>query len=219
MARTNARDFVGTRCRFQRLRDAKVFNGWIEDFHGSAIELSTATDTPVRTGEEFRVEGFGHHLSMVFNALLETVDSSNPCGPAGVFAEVDGTSVRLIETHRSTLKLTVCGSIRLSASPESVRILVEGLPVTVAFGTREVEGLAVDVGPNGIGVVATEAVEPGSAVAVDVTTPSGRVRAQALIRYCRKDKEREGCYRFGIMFTDMGRIERPRWEKFLFDHC
>ena len=65
MSRINTRDFVGTRARFQRLRDARLFNGWIENFFGSKVEVTTSTEFPVEIGDEFRFEGFGHHLSLI----------------------------------------------------------------------------------------------------------------------------------------------------------
>ncbi|MFX8731524.1 hypothetical protein ABTM48_20090, partial [Acinetobacter baumannii] len=65
MAKINPRDFIGTRCRLQRLRDAKVLNGWIEDFLSSSVDVATASELNLRVGEEFRFEGFGHHISVV----------------------------------------------------------------------------------------------------------------------------------------------------------
>ena len=215
MARINAHDFVGTRCRFQRLRDAKLFNGWIEDFNSEKLDVSTSAEATAQVGEEFRFEGFGHHISVVFTARIEEVGLFDLTGPGGSLSVVDGSSARMLESRRSTFRMTVCGPLRFSASPESVRMQTPDLPIRIAFGASEVEGVAVDVSPNGIGVVSREEVKPGSTVAVQIATPTGPIRAQGLIRYCRKDTERDGHFRFGVMFTEMGRIERPKWDHYL----
>lgn len=215
MARINARDFVGTRCRLQRLRDAKVFNGWIESFFGTSLDVSTSTEASVQIGDEFRIEGFGHHIAVVMTARVEDVGVLDMLNSSQLVEVVEGTNARIIEVRKSSLKFVVSGPLRFSASPESVRLLSPDLPVAIGAGPREVSGIAVDVSPNGMGCVSTEQIEPGSQVAVTVTTPGGSVRAQALVRYCRKDADRQGHFRFGLMFTDMGRVERPRWEKFI----
>ena len=215
MARINARDFVGTRCRLQRLRDAKVFNGWIESFFGNRVDVSVSTEAAVHIGDEFRIEGFGHHIAVVMTAKVEDVGVLDMLNSTRLIEVVEGTNARMIEVRKATLQLTVSGPLRYSASPESVRLLSPDLPVAIGAGPREVSAIAVDVSPNGLGCVSPEQIEPGSQVTVMVSTPGGQVRAQALIRYCRKDPDCQGHFRFGVMFTDMGRVERPRWEKFI----
>jgi hypothetical protein len=212
MAKINPRDFVGTRCRLQRLRDAKVLNGWIEDFLSASVDVATASELHLRVGEEFRFEGFGHHISVVFNGRLTEVKE-----------QVDwesltaGGNARALEAGKTSMRLAVTGPVRYSASPESVRMLCPEMPIRIAFGANEIHGTTVDVGANGVGVVATQEVDPGTTVAAFIDTPHGRVAAQALVRYCRSHSSRDGFCRIGLMFTDMGRVDRPRWDRFLQD--
>lgn len=213
MAKINSRDFIGTRCRLQRLRDAKVFNGWIDDFLGSSVDISTSTENHLEIGEEFRFEGFGHHISVVFNGRL--VECHEDFREGAWRTAAQGSTARVIEVTSTLLRLAVSGPVRYSASPESVRMLCPDLPIRIAYGSNEVQGIAVDVGPNGVGVLATEQIDPGTAIAAFIETPSGKVTAQALVRYCRTNSGRPGYCRFGLMFTDMGRLDRPRWERFL----
>ena len=215
MARVNARDFVGTRCRLQRLRDAKVFNGWIEDFHGTSAKLSLCKSAALSAGDEFRVEGFGHYMSVVFNAVLDASEANSLSGLRCMIAETDGANARLIETRRHSVKLSVRGDVRFSTSPESVRIATCDLPVSVTWDWHLIEGVVVDVGLTGVGVVAKDPIESRLAVKAQITIPSGQIVALASTRYCRPDTERAGFYRFGLMFTEVGRIDRPRWERYI----
>lgn len=213
MAKINPRDFIGTRCRLQRLRDAKVFNGWIEDFLGSSVDVTTSTEANLETGDEFRFEGFGHHISVVFNGRLTEHRDDAQAWRAATY----GSAARALDTSGTALRLAVSGPVRYSASPESVRMLCPDLATRIVFGSNEINGVSVDVGPNGVGVLATSEVDPGTTVAAFIETPAGRVTAQALVRYCRSQSGRPGHCRFGLMFTDMGRLDRPRWERFLKD--
>lgn len=214
MARIGAKDFVGTRCRFQRLRDAKFFTGWIEGFFGNSLEVSCNTDWPVQIGDEFRFEGYGHHISVVFNARLDSVGTLD-VGSNGVVTAIEGTSARILEAKRVSFKLTVSSQVRYAVSQESVRMKVNDLYTKVSKGPFSMEAVTVDVSMTGIGIVSKLELVPNEAVEVSVETPFGRVAAMGCVRYCRPDADRKGMFRSGIMFTDLGRVERPRWERFL----
>ena len=213
MARINTRDFVGTRAKFQRLRDSHLFNGWIEDFFGSKLEVSTPPDVSVEVGDEFRFEGFGHHISVAFNAKLENVVIEPAPASHRLSADVSNSSNQ--EPRRTTLSLAVTSPVRFAASSESVRLHADRLPVKIQYNGLEISGFTLDVAPNGIGAIVTDAIEPTTSIVCSVLTPFGWVRALAVARYCIVDTEHPSGYRLGIMFTDMGRLERPRWERFI----
>lgn len=214
MARVGARDFVGARVRFQRVRDAKIFNGWIESFFGNTIEVSTSTEAPVEIGDEFRMEGFGHHISVVFNAKLESVATFDVLS-AGAVRAIEGSNARIIEAKQVSFSLTVCSQVRFSVSEESVRMKVGEIFTRVKTSSGDVDGFVVDVGPTGIGTMLRSQLTKGDCVEVVIATNLGDVKAMANVRYSQPDRERKGLFRTGLMFTDMGRIERPRWERFL----
>ena len=214
MARVGARDFVGARVRFQRIRDAKIFNGWIENFFGNTIEVTTSTEAPVEIGDEFRMEGFGHHISVVFNAKLESVATFDVLS-AGAVRAIEGSNARIIEAKQVSFALTVSSPVRFCASSESVRMKVGEIFTRVKAGGENVDGFVLDVGPNGLGTVLRSQLKKGDCVEVTIATNLGDIKAMANVRYSHPDKERKGLWRTGLMFTDMGRIERPRWERFL----
>lgn len=213
MARVTAQDFVGTRARFQRLSDAKIFNGWIERIFGNKIELSTRTDSTVAAGDQFRVEAFGHFISMVFTAELEETEVYDVISQNYAALEEGGTAT--VQTTRLTFQMGVKSSVRFSASSEPVRVQVPELPICLNQGETNIDGIVVDVAPNGMGVVSPERFEVDQQLEICMETSHGEIKGTCNVRYCKPDIDRDGFYRTGLMFVDLGRIERPRWERFL----
>ncbi len=214
MSKISAQDFVGTRARFQRLGDAKLFTGWIEDFFGNKVVISTSTSHAVQIGDEFRFEGFGNRIAVVFSARLESVVQLD-LGKDSIVTEVEGTAARIIEAKRVRLELQVSSPVRYSASHENVRMLAPEVFTVLNEGENQVEGFMIDIAKQGIGFVSKKKVKPKEYVEVRMETRIGPIVAKGNIRYCTPDKDRNGYYRTGIMFTDMDRMNRPRWARFI----
>lgn len=211
MSRISPKDFVGTRCRFQRLRDAKIFNGWINNYFGNEVVLATSTDSAVQIGDEFRVEGYGNQISVVFNAILKEVSTLDLTTSAKV-SEIGGNAT-FIEAKQVAFVLDVVGVVRFSASQEPVRLKVSDLEVELTISGKKISGFAVDISNMGAGVVVTQEVPKGSVFELQLHSPFGVVTAVGGVRYCRPDPDRPQHFRIGLLFTDLGRIERPRWER------
>ncbi|MFM9873026.1 MAG: PilZ domain-containing protein [Fimbriimonadaceae bacterium] len=214
MAKISAQDFVGTRARFQRIGDAKLFAGWIEDFFGNKVVISTNTNHLVNIGDEFRFEGFGNRIAVVFNAKLDAVAKLDMANES-VLTEVEGTNAKILEAKRVKLELQVCSPVRFSASHENLRMLSPDIFTVLNEGAEQVEGFMIDIAKQGIGFVSKKKVKPKEYVEVRMETRIGTIEAKGNIRYCLPDKDRTGFYRVGIMFTDMDRVNRPRWTRFL----
>lgn len=214
MARIGARDFVGARARLQRYRDARIFNCWIEELFGSTIDLSTNSPHPVEIGDEFRVEGFGHHIKVVFNARLESVGKLDIVN-SGILTAVEGGNARVLEARSVSLTLALSSQIKFISSDEALRLRCVDKFLSVTCGSIKTEGLTQDVGPGGIGAVLKKQLPVGQAARVVVATNVGDVAADVAVRYSRPDNERQGYFRTGFMITDLGRIERLKWDRFL----
>lgn len=209
MSRISPRDFVGTRTRFQRLKDARIFNGWIEQFYEKSVEISISGTTPLMVGEEFRFEGFGNHISVVFNGQIDTMEMLD------VAPIVDGSNAVVAKAQKLMFMASITSPIRFAASPETIRIQVPNITGAVTQDDTTTEVCVIDVGPNGVGISSPLAYEPGANVAVVLHMSMGEVAALANVRYCREDPERPGWFRCGLMFLDMGRVEKPRWERYI----
>lgn len=215
MSRVNFKDFAGTRCRFQRYRDAKIFNGWILSFFGNKIEISTSTESPVEIDDEFRFEGFGNHISVVFNAVLEDVSLARSDTSDARLHKIEGTDVQLIEARKVSLTLKLTSPARYSASNEAVRLLADDYYILVKRHNGELDGRVIDISSGGVGVIVPQVVEPHERVSIIVETPIGPVEGEAEARYCIQSADYPGEFRVGLMFTKMGRLQSPRWNRLI----
>lgn len=214
MSRISPRDFVGTRARFQRMRDAKIFNGWIDNFFGNKLEVVTSSQFPVEVGDSFRFEGFGHHITMVFQCELESINAIDAL-TGGLETLIEGSNAKVLESYGATFVLKVTGQIRFAASSEAVRIKVSNLPGSVLLGPKKIHAKAVDVSPGGLGMIVEEKIDVGTDVRVNLETNFGTLTGIFQVMYCVEDFRNAGYYRSGFKIKEMDRIERPRWDRFM----
>ncbi len=207
MSKITIHNFVGTRTRFQRLRDAKLFSGWIEAYSGSTVDLSTNTKYDLQIGDQFRVEGYGHRVTMVASGkLVEIVKLAQV---------LDGKELKIIESKRALLRIEVSGSPRYASSVESVRLKAPSVPVLFEQHGREFHGFCIDAGLNGFSFTTSSVVEVNEEIVAQVQTNHGVIVCSGNVRYCRLDRDREGMNRCGIYLHPFDRIRGTRWEAFL----
>jgi hypothetical protein len=210
MGKISPGDFIGTRVRFQRLTDARLFNGWLDDFRGSMLTVQTVDDLTDDVGARFNFEAFGLGVTAVFEAKLALV-AQRPVHTAGV----EGALALSQAPGWTTLHFRVEGSLRCVTSEESFRIRVQEMVATLVTPHGEEQVRLIDVGPKGFGAVTSQPYEPGSLVGFLVQTASGRIVGQAEVRYCRESAGQDGPYRIGVQLARMPRLDGPRWDRFV----
>lgn len=208
MARISPADFIGTRVRFQRLSDAQLFNGWVDDFRGNILAIQTADNLVDDAGARFSFEAFGLGVTAVFEAKLALVAQSRS-------PQTDGALALASSETWSTVHFRVEGSLRCVSSDESFRIRVNDMSANLVTPNGEEEVKLIDVGPVGFGALASQPYEPGTIVGFYLNTPAGRVVGQAEVRYCRAGETDTGFYRVGFQLARMPRLDGPRWERFV----
>lgn len=186
----NLESFGGTRIRLQRLRDSKLFSGWIVGATSSRIEARIDSRTAVDLGDEFFVQAFGDANSAMFHA--KTV----------------GTSSR-------SASLDVLGDPRIVASSEDMRVLIDGLKCGAKLGWFECVTDVLDVSPHGIGIRLNVAVEKGEPIELSIVSLSGEIVVRGEVRYCRKQDSPISEFRIGISLFDMDRITGAKWNRLL----
>lgn len=208
MARISPGDFIGTRVRFQRLTDAQIFNGWVDDFRGNILAVQTPENFVDDAGARFSFEAFGLGVTAVFEAKLALVAQSS--------VPVTDGALALAPVQRwTTVHFKVEGSLRCVCSDESFRIRVNDMTANLVTPNGEEEVKLIDVGPVGFGAQTSQPYEPGTIVGFYLTTPVGRVVGQAEVRYCRATDDTDGSYRVGFQLARMPRLDGPRWERFV----
>ncbi|MFW5698033.1 MAG: PilZ domain-containing protein [Fimbriimonadaceae bacterium] len=211
MARIGLGDFVGTRCRFHRMKDARIFNGWIISFMGRNITVRVATDAPLAIDEEFRFETYGDKMLATFAASLREIHNFQLLTD-GLLNQIEGSDSKIITANSIEIRLQTLGDIRFNTSPESVRFRVDQWPCNVSQNGQSFQAQILDIGRNGVAISSTSVCEPGSNAKVEVHAPHGVTRAEATVKYCRSNPDRPSEYRIGLEFGELGRIDKQRWE-------
>lgn len=182
--------FKGTRAWLQRIEDAKIFSGWVQNLaqHDAVIETTACSD--LRAGDEFMVQAFGHGECATFKARLRLCN-----GALGSFA--------------------IEGRIRFLRSKEEPRLLVYGLVAQVEDEYAPFEARVVDISPSGVGLLASVPIEKGAKVRLSLTSPVGQVEASGVVRYSRQLSDGPAEFRIGVKLDKLDRLSQARWNKLL----
>ena len=217
MARISSREFVGTRSRLQRFRDAKLFSGWIESFGETSLDITTTTGATIEVGDTFNVEVFGNGVYSTFHAEVESIRPFDMMY-GGQVRTIGKDGIRFIEAVQATVRLNIVSTIRFSQGVEAVRIKAADHPVSIAIGEDIFQGTMIDMSPKGMGVAVDDKIEPFSTLDVTVTSPFGDIFGSCEVRYCRPIKH-TGQFRCGLMFSEIERLQEQRWARFLREFC
>lgn len=210
MASSSFADISGTRCRFQRLSDAKFFNGWILSLTEKAAQVTVCTDIELGVGQSFMFEGVTKKNRVTFEGVLAGVGKMDESASYRV-TNLPGTNFQLMEAQKALYVFKVTSEVRFAPSSEAVRIKVDDMAVDIEWEGESFRCVAVDIADKGVGVVMPEPIQKGESVEVTLDTMFGPVGAVCKVCYCQPCKERIGWYRAGLMFTEIQRLNAQRW--------
>lgn len=205
------KQFSGSRARFQRLRDAAIFNGWVESFDGKHISVNAATDRAVLAGDvaQFELVGFG--AKAIFQAQLTDVAVSSVNADCDV-QTLAGMSFLHIKS--ATLYFDVVGTVRVIPSDEPARLKSAGVSMRLLLpGGTISQAKIIDLSLEGVGIVSEVTLEPKSSVRFVIESHLGPVCGIGEVRYCRPDPMTTGYLRIGIRMGDLGRLDGQRWQR------
>lgn len=182
-------EFEGARARLQRLRDAKLFTGWVSQVSPTHVSLKLNPGSQGDAGEKFFVQLFGHEQSLMFPAVLASVNAE-------------------------TATLAYDGEVKRVASSEEMRVLLdEDLKCLVKLGWFEAWASVLDVSFSGLGLKTTMPVERGEMANITLPTVFGDIKGRGEVRYCRKMEE-DGFHRVGIELEEFDRLNMAKWRRF-----
>ncbi|MBL8066044.1 MAG: hypothetical protein JNM34_09325, partial [Chthonomonadaceae bacterium] len=110
-------------------------------------------------------------------------------------------------------RFSIQSQFRFANAIKAFRSRVKGISVTFQLDGSKLKGEVVDVGERGFGAILSEPIIPGTKLNSEVTTSLGVVSAVGLIRYCNSNPN--GTYRAGVELVDMGRLDKPRWLRYV----
>lgn len=187
----NARLFVNTRTRLQRLRDAKLVSGWVREITGTDVLVQTNEQVAVAPGEVFSFQVHGKGVSALFKGVVKVVSGDRD------------------------LLFSIQPPIRYQKQSENVRIMVDGMTGLVSSGDLELEVLVMDLSENGAGILLSTSLHKGEKVQLRIDSPHGQIVCAAEVKYCRRDGQMPGQYRAGMLIAPENRVDLARWRRLL----
>ena len=180
--------FINTRCRLQRLKDAKFFAGWVKDLTKTGLLVRLSTQTALVDGDIFSVEVHGTDRSAIFRAKLASQKDDEVC-----FA----VSERMV----------------IMPTSERARLAVEGITGYYTFESETVAFRVSDISFEGCGLIVAAPVKRGIQVNLFIDSPHGLIGCSGEVRYCKPAIELPGSHRVGVKLKTLGRLEAARWTK------
>ncbi|MCW5940435.1 MAG: hypothetical protein KF884_12370 [Fimbriimonadaceae bacterium] len=215
MSRLSPKDFIGSRTKFVRMSDNAQFLGWVVNFSGQCLEIETTTEHVMSPGDRFLFDVVGRRSSACCEATLTEVENFDPTGQGNV-STVQGSDIKIIEANSITLSFRIEGTLRYTRSEDAFRIRTSPMPVVIKGSGQPISASVVDVGERGFGFVSSVIFEPSNTpISFEVSTPIGVVLGKGVIRYCEPAAANSGRFRGGVLMTELGRLDAPRWLRFV----
>lgn len=213
MSSAQENNYVGLRVRCQRLRDAKIFNGWIESFGLGRVEISTEAAHPPEAGDEFHFQVASVDGGITFRAAVDSCAAYDL--RQAVVVRTEGSSAVKAFTTKILVRMSLTTPVRPLALAEGARIKLPEFLIELEIDGQKLPVLCVDGSTGGLGVVAGAELERDKVTHVTIRTRVGTIEGEAEVRYCRADPNQAGGYRIGLMWTNVDRINRTLWNRFL----
>lgn len=203
---------VGYRVRVQSLSNARLYNGWLTK--ASEVECVIELDGELTPESESLVHiqvltpgtlvvGKGVVIGSYFDERIFKL--SHKAKPSFTYLQ-----------RRAYLKLRIDPSVKYIASAEEYRLQCE--PITVGLATPGddySDTVAVDVSPNGVGVLTSVPWGRGHTIQFMVPTILGDVHGTGQVRYARKLQEAPTVFRVGISIEAISRLDAQKWDQFV----
>ncbi|MBS1717151.1 MAG: PilZ domain-containing protein [Armatimonadetes bacterium] len=186
-------EFEGTRARFQRLRDLKLFSGWVEKASNLELILLIDEPHPLVEQDQCNFQLFSEDSSaMVQGIVIKTV--------ADMAKGKDGILFRLTSQPR-----------RLPAQ-EAPRYLVRNLEGFVDDLAGHIPFTVLDVSKNGLGLVTDFELFPKDEIAIKLLSAFGEIIMKGSVRYVRK-VPKTGRFRAGVQVQGAERTDVSLWRQ------
>jgi hypothetical protein len=195
------------RTTFQRISDAKFFNGWIRNVTIDVVIAHTCTNCRLEPGDEFAFQVYGNKKDAFFHARLASLQSSDQ---TPMF-----TTDRTGGFHALDLGCHVTTEMTLRESHGQPRFFVEGVTADILrTDGMEVEGaIVIDIGPGGLAAIVSTSFKKGDVVGVTLRNNGQVVQFEAEIRNSVVNALSAEFQRVGLQIRRMDRVDALRWKQ------
>ncbi len=179
--------YVGTRLRVQRRRDAKLFSGWIRTIETKRVVLQL---------NEAATWAEGERATLIANDACREALCPAVC----------------VQPLPPEFEFLIEGDIRYSAAKEAKRVLVGSRTGVLALPGETHRVTILDASETGVGIELDKRLERGTMASLAVERAFGDIRLVVEVRYCRSlpDTNR---FRAGLWIRFADRLSGEHWQK------
>jgi hypothetical protein len=193
--------FVNTRARFQRISDAKLFNGWVNTLSTKTTIVSVNEPIRAQPGQIFRFEVYGKGAIAVFEARLEI--ASGTLIAFGICSQIRAMPSKE-DMRQRTQNLTAL--LYRAPDPEVLDSRPDNRPLDISATAQPItEAQVVDVSTRGVGILSTFEFDRGEMLRLVINTQWGPADCLVEVRYCKPEGER---FRIGLLVQSMDRLSQ-----------
>jgi hypothetical protein len=194
------------RTTFQRIADARFFNGWVKVITAEVVVAHTCTSCTLNPGDEFAFQVYGNKKDVFFHAKLKAFQRAD-IGPFA--ADCVGSTVGL------NLGCQILTPMTFREGVSQPRFCVEGVTADiVANEDRVTEGaVVIDIGPGGFAALTVAHLRKGDLVNVNLSAFGQTVLCQAEVRNTTRNALDARYQRTGFQILTMERVDRLRWKQ------
>lgn len=209
MGRVPYSEFVGSRARFQRLSDQRVFSGWLKSMKNDRAILTAEEYLPVGQSERFLFQVQGPSADAYFIAAGSEV-------PVTTTPYVQGAAAQqIVNLAALTYEFCLVTQIQMRDAQQHARKSVRTMAASLQACGRTSDLLIADASSGGMGVIAWEEVMKGDVVRVELDCEALKASFMCEVRHCRPEQRLIGAYRVGLQFKNPDRISLVSWRKLI----
>lgn len=195
------------RTTFQRIGDAKFFNGWVKRITPETVVVHTCTGCLLNPGDEFSFQVYGNRKDAFFRAHLVMLQGAEV---APIFTSDRSGSLSALELgcHLTT-------SMTFKDCHHHPRYYVEGVTADVwnDESIREDGATVIDMGPEGFAAITSRQFRKHDRVHVALYASGHYVQCEAEVRNCVVNSLNIEFQRTGLQICSMDRVDALRWRQ------
>lgn len=209
-------DFIGTRARFQRFSDSKLFHGWIESFNLESVVVKAPTDVLIHKADRFIFHVNCTGAAGRFLADFQGMDGFEMMRSFSVPMEKGSPSVSIIDVPEARFMFKLMSQVEFEEPVENFRRMVDGWIVKIEDqAERTYTAYLSDVSDEGAGILSPQVFQRGQVVRVHLEASMRSLTIDAEVRYCVKSRLAPDMFKSGLKLREFGRLEGAIWRNFL----
>ena len=191
------REFLGCRASLQRLHDAQIFGGWVEEISHNQCGVLIKSTTHLNVGESYFLEVHGPRAALQVKTTCAAVEAMP--------AEVGGDDPYLTLYYMSPPAFAM--------AREKCRKRILDATAIIRHVGVDFDGRLIDMSMDGAGILLQRPIEKGAMVSMSVTSNRRQINVRGEIRHVRQTGN---VYLAGLLLTDVDRVQKVLWQE-LFD--